>query len=439
MSVHIPSPEEYFGHTMGADRKLVRWDKIVEYFQVLGHSPCVKVVELGKSTEGNPFLMVLVSSPENIMNSEQIRKMSYAIAHPKGLSETEVERIFREGKTVVVIGVSMHASEVGGTQMGPELTYELATGDDLEVVRKNTVLVLLPCLNPDGQIWVTDWYNKWLGTEYEGTGLPWLYHKYTGHDNNRDGFYLQQVESQLLAKVLYNDWYPQAYVDMHHMGSYGARYYIPPLGNPLDENVDPMIWLEQQLYGAMIAMMLEENGKTGIESGVTYTGEVFPGFDYTPCWHNICAMLTESASARIATPIHIHYQQLKPSRRGRPEYRTQLGFPHPWPGGWWRLRDIVEQQKLSALAVLKTAALFREMLLRNMYLKARRSVEAGLNEAPYAFIVKPKQHDDLTMYKFLRMLKRGGVEVGQSLSEFTVEGVTYPKGTFVIFASNFLL
>ncbi|RLI09061.1 peptidase M14 family protein [Candidatus Bathyarchaeota archaeon] len=436
MSTDIPSPEEFFGHKMGADRRLVRWDRIVEYFWTLDRSPCVKVTELGRSTEGNPFLLAIVSSPENIENAEAVREMSYRIAHPKGLTEAEAGRIIREGKTVVAMTMSIHATEVGGTQMAPELAYELATSPDLEEVRRNTVLLLFPCFNPDGQIKVVDWYSRWLGTEYEGVPTPFLYHKYTGHDNNRDAIHLTQVESKMVSRVLYREWYPQAYIDHHHMGSYGARFYIPPFANPIDPNVDPLVWTEQELYGGMMAVMLEEAGKTGVESAATYPGEFMPTFNYVPCWHNICGMLTESASAKLATPIYVHYHQLKPSRRGRPEYRAQMGFPHPWPGGWWRLRDIVEQQKISALATLRVAAAFREMILRNMYLKARRSIEAGVREPPYAFIVKPRQHDELTAYKLLRMLMEMGVEVSRSRREFTADGVTYPRGTFVIFTSQ---
>ena len=421
---------------MGADRELVRWERIVEYFWELEKSPCVKVEELGKSTEGNPFLLAIVSSPENLKNAEKIREMSFRIAHPKGLSEKEVEEIISEGKTVVAMTMSIHATEVGGTQMAPELCYEVATSPELEEVRRNTVLLVFPSFNPDGQIMVTDWYNKHLDTEYEGTSTPFLYHKYTGHDNNRDAIHLSQAESQMVSRVMYREWYPQAYIDHHHMGSYGARFYIPPFANPVDPNVDPLVWTEQQLYGSMMATMLEAAGKTGVESAATYPGEFMPTFNYIPCWHNICGMLTESASAKLATPNFVHYHQLRPSRRGRPEYRTQMGFPHPWPGGWWRLRDIVEQQKIASLACLRVASKHREMILRNMYMKAKRSIEAGEKEPPYAFIVKPDQHDELTTYKFMRLLMDMDVAVSRSTKEFRAEGVTYPRGTFVVFASQ---
>jgi hypothetical protein len=185
-----------------------------------------------------------------------------------------------------------------------------------------------------------------------------------------------------------------------------------------------------------MANMLEASGKTGVESTATYPGEFMPTFNYIPCWHNICGMLTESASAKLATPHYVHHHQLKASRRGRPEYRTQMGFPNPWPGGWWRLRTIVEQQKISAIATLEIASKFREMILRNMYLKTSRSIEAGKKEAPYAFILNPEQHDELTAYKFLKILTEMGVTINRSRKEFVAEGITYPRGTYVIFTSQ---
>ena len=421
---------------MGEDRKLARWDKIVEYFEVLGKSPCVKVTELGKSTEGNPFLFAVITAPENIKRLDKIRETSWRVAHPQGISAKEIEELIAGGKAVVSMTMSIHATEVGGTQMAPELAYEIATKPEYEEVRSNVVLLLFPCFNPDGQIMVTDWYNKYLGTEWEGTSPPWLYHKYTGHDNNRDAINLSMVESQMVAGVMYREWYPQAYIDYHHMGSYGARFYVPPFSNPIDDQVDPLIWTEQEFYGGLMHVMLEAEGKTGVESNATYPGEFMPTFNYVPCWHNICGMLTESASAGIATPIWVHYHQLKASSRGRPEYRTQMGFPHPWPGGWWRLRDVVEQQKISAIATLMAASRFRDTLLRNMYLKATHSLEKGLNETPYAFVVKPQQHDELTVYKLLKTLMDMGVEVHRSQREFTADDVTYPRGTHVIFASQ---
>jgi len=434
----IKSPEEFYGFQPGADRKLLRWDKLVDYFWHLDGHPCVKVTELGKTTEGNPFLIAAISSPKNIENLEKIREQSWSLAHPDGLKDERIENIIRGGKSVVSMTMSVHASEIGGTQLSSELAYEVATSDDPEIckIRETTVLLLVPSSNPDGNIKVVDYYNKYLGTEYEGGPLPFLYHKYIGHDNNRDAFHITQEESKHLTRFLFREWYPQAQIDFHHTGSYGARFSIPPHTDPLYDEVDPLIWTEQQFYGGKMIMDLEANGKTGIETQATYPADGGPYWDESPIAHGICGMLTESASAKLATPIYVHYQQLEPARRGRPEYRTQMSFPHPWPGGWWRLRDIVEQQKVAALAVLKGASAFREQVLRNMYMKARRQIERGRTEAPYAFIMPMDQHDPLTAYELLATLQMADVEVKVARKPFEYGGARYPQGTHVIFTDQ---
>jgi hypothetical protein len=205
-SKKIISPREFFGFEIGEDRKLARWDKIVEYFKHLQeNSNRIKVVELGKTTEGNPFILAYISSPENLKRLEEYRQISYRLANPKGLSDEEASNLAKMGKAVVAITNSLHATEVGGTQMSIELAYKLVTGEDetTKEILDNVILLLFPCFNPDGQIMVVDWYNKYLGTEYEGTSPPWLYHKYTGHDNNRDAIALTQKESQMFSKVMY--------------------------------------------------------------------------------------------------------------------------------------------------------------------------------------------------------------------------------------------
>ncbi len=436
MSINIPAPEEYFGHQLGADRKLAHWNKLVDYFWELDKSPMVKVENLGKSTEGNPFLLAIITSEENMGRLDDIREMSWKLAHPKGVPQDEIDSIVENGVAVVSMSMSIHATEVGGTQMAPELAYELITLPKNKEVLDKTVLLMFPCFNPDGQIMVTEFYEKYLGTEYEGTSPPMLYHKYTGHDNNRDAIHNNMVESKMVSKVMYLEWSPQAYIDFHHMGSYGARFYIAPFANPIDDKVDPLVWTEQELYGGLTHVMLEEQDKYGVESAATYPGEFMPTFNYVPCWHNTCGMLTESASAKLATPLYIHYHQLRGSRRGRPEYRTQMGFPHPWEGGWWKLRDIVEQQKISAYGTLESAAKFKELILRNMHKKATNAIKKGAEEGPYAFIIKPDQHDELVQFKLMKTLMDMGVEVSRSQREFVADGVVYPRGTCVVFASQ---
>jgi hypothetical protein len=431
----ITSPEEFFGFRLGDDRKLARWDRIVDYFWRLDEeSDRIKVVELGKTTMGNPFIMAFISSEENLANLEKYREMSWKIGHPKGLEADEAEEIISQGKTVVAMTMSIHASEIGGTQLSSDLAHDLVTEEDLltESIRENVVFILFPSANPDGNIMVVDWYDKQLGTEYEGTGLPWLYHKYVGHDNNRDALTLTQVETQMVNRVILREWFPQAYIDHHQMGSTGARFFIPPNADPLNEVVDPMVWIEQRHYGSQMLWRMESAGIHGVESAASYPADFMPGWSLVFPWFGICGMFTESASAKLATPTYVHYHQLGPGSRGRPEYRPSTNFQHPWKGGWWHLRDILDGQKISSMALLEVAANHRADILRNMHAKAVRAMERGASEPPYAYIVPQNQHDPVTALKLLRILERMGVEIYRANGPVTMGGVTYPTGSHVI-------
>ena len=430
----IPSPEEFFGFQMGADRKLARWDKLVEYYELLGRqSARLEVVHMGPTTLGNPFLALFISSPDNLAHLEDLRQMNATLSDPRGASEQDIERAIADGKAVIVQSMGLHSSEVGASQMAAELMYDLVTRTDDEITRilDETIAIMIPCFNPDGEIMIVDWYNENVGTDYEGVGLPWLYHHYIGHDNNRDAFQQNTVESQYGAKILFRDWIPQAYIDHHQMGAYGARIYVPPYAEPLRPSADPLVWREMSWYGAHIAYKEEEAGKDGVVNAAVYSGWGHFGFHWITPFHNIAGMLTESASARLATPLFVHPDQLNGSR-GLPEYEAQTTFPNPWQGGWWHVRDIVEQQKIAAVAALDIAARHRATVLRNAYQKASRQIERGSSMSPAVFVIPADQHDPLTATKMVNRLLGQGIDVHQAPSEFTHEGRVYGAGSFVV-------
>ena len=425
---------------MGADRKIARWDKIVEYFyQLQKESDCIQVIDLGPSTEGNPFLLAIISSPDNLGNLEQLRQINLQITDPRERSEAAIKELVQQGKAVILQSMSLHASEIGGTQMAPELAYDLLSGECEETKRilDNVIFLMVPCFNPDGQQMVTDWYDRWIGTEYEGCSMPWLYHKYSGHDNNRDAYMQNLVETQYMGRLLLREWRPEAYQDHHHMGSYGARLYVSPYSDPVRPNADPLIWRELSWYGAHMAYKLEEQGKTGILNGAQFPGWGHFGFHWLTNHHNIAGMLTESASAKLATPLYIEPSQLAGAdQRTLPEYSQQTNFPHPWEGGWWRLRDIVEQQKISAWALLDIAARNKETVLWNAYQKAKRQTERGAAGRVQGYVIDPTQHDPLTVRKLVQVLLNQGIEVQQANSEMKVGRKSYLAGTYVVFPAQ---
>jgi len=431
----VPTPERFFGFQMGADRKLAGWDTIVAYYQTLDRaSSRLQVENLGPSTMGHPFLALFISSPANLARLDDLRQINAKLSDPRGLDESEVRRLITQAKAVVVQSMGLHSSEVASTQMAVELAYDLVTRSDEETNRilDNVVTILIPSFNPDGTVMITDWYNRTVGTEYEGVGMPWLYHKYVGHDNNRDAFQTSMVESQYAARILFREWIPQAYIDHHQMGPLGARLYVPPYADPIRPAGDPLVWREMSWYGAHIAYKEEEAGKAGVVNAAIYSGWGHFGFHWITPFHNIAGMLTESASARLATPFFLHPDQLRGGARGLPEYEAQTTFPNPWPGGWWRLRDIVEQQKVAAWAVLDLAARNRETVLWNAYLKARRQTERGAAGRPAGYVIPAEQHDGLTAVALVNKLLVQGIEIRRAPRDFVHEGKVYGAGSFVV-------
>lgn len=452
---------------MGTDKKLARWDKIVEYLEnVAATSGRVRVRNLGPSTLNNPFLAVEVSSEDNIRNLAKYKALQQKLFFQGGApTEAERDEIFKNGKAVVVITTTVHATEIGASQMVPEAVYKLATSNDPAILKtlNNTILVLVPSLNPDGQIMVTDWYNKYLGTKYEASPLPYLYHFYTGHDNNRDMYAFTQRESQMTAKLLWRDWYPSIWLDEHQQGSSGARIFTMPARDPININVHPLVYRLNGIYGQFQAAALEAEGKTGIIYNSTYTNFWQGAMAWSGWWHNQVGLLTEVASARIATPIEQRKADPKapaaPEPAGaeafeaerrrmmeRPEeplpaprdIAPRTEYPKPWLGGTWRLRDIVDYELTATLALLEAAADTRETLLRQTYEMNRVTVEEGKRgelgggDKTFAILIPASQFDSNESAELVDKLLQAGIEIHRAKAAFTSDGKQYPAGTFVI-------
>lgn len=431
----IPSPEAYFGVKPGTDRELIHWRDMVAYFYALEkHSDRIRIMNMGPSTMGHPFLVLLISSPDNLANLEALQKINKTLSDPRGFDDKTLESCIAKGKAVICQSMGLHSSEVGGTQAAPGIVYSLVSGKDMQTRRilDNVLFFMIPCFNPDGDIMVHDWYNTCKGTDHEGISMPWLYHKYIGHDTNRDGDFLNMVESRYAARIMFVEWPPQAYLDHHQMGSYGPRFYVPPYCEPIRPYADPLIWREISWYGAHIAHRLEEREIKGVINDAMFPGWGHFGWHWITPFHNIAGMLTESASARLASPLYIHPEQLKGGSRQFPAYEAQSTFPNPWEGGWWRLGDIVGQIHIAAVALLDHAARNREAVLRGAVLKAQRQIQRGAEGDVNAVIVPASQHDFLTAVTMINTLMKSGIEIQRAREDFFVSRRLFSKGSFVI-------
>ncbi len=441
MADGVERPESFFGFRLGDDYKMARWDRIAEYFYLLNQqSDNIRVANLGPTTENNPFLLAIITSSNNLARLEALREVNGRIADPRGLADSEIDGLVQQGKVVVCQSMGLHASEIAATQMAPQLAYNLLTGEDdtTKNILENVIFLMVPCFNPDGQIMVADWYNEHLGTDYEGCDLPWLYHRYSGHDNNRDAFMLNLVESRYMARIMFQDWHPHVFQDHHEMGGYQPRLFVCPYCEPIHPHADPLVWREINWYGAHMVYKLEEAGKQGVISGAMFPAWYHMGFHWLGNYHNIASLLTETAQAKLASPLYVHPHQLRGEDGNTlhtlPHYKPQTNFPNPWPGGWWRLRDMVEQQLVAATGLMDIAARCRETVLRNATQKALHQTRRGEEEDSAGFFIRTDQHDPHVATRLVNVLIRQGIDVHRTGTAATVGSRVYPAGTW--FVSN---
>ena len=429
MAVSIPTPEEHLGYRVGTDRKLADWPEIVNYFkQVADASQRVHLEELGETTLGEPFLLAIVSSPENLENLDELRGVHMRLCDPEGLTDEEAEELIAKGKTVCMISCSIHSTEVGGSQMSVELLHRLATEESpaAREILDNVVFLFVPSLNPDGNRKVVEWYNQNLGTDYEGTGPPYVYHHYAGHDNNRDWYMFNLAETRLTVEKVHNRWHPQIVYDIHQMGQKGPRFYVPPFIDPYEPNIDPILIGGVNLMGSSMADALNREGKGGVA-----THWVFDA--WTPArayqhYHGGIRILSEAASVDVASPIEVKKEEMD-AGRGYTPHETRWNHPLPWKGGRWTLRDIVDYELTASWACLQTAAKFRERWLRGTLAMGRRAYSEA---KPYAFVIPPGQRDEAAVSELVWVLWMGDVRVHKAVEAFTVDEVEYPAGSIVV-------
>ena len=431
LAAEIQSPSQFLGFQLGSDRKLADYRQIVSYFRMLdAASPRVEIENLGKTTLGEEMIMAVISSEENIRNLAGIRETARRLADPRGLTDAQLDTMIGRGKVVVLVTCNIHSTEIGSSQMAMEWAHALATGSDEETRRRldGTVLLLVPSLNPDGQIMEVEWYRKNLGTRFEGGRMPWLYHHYVGHDNNRDWFMLTQKETRNLTRAIYHRWFPQIFTDEHQMGSQGPRMFVPPFADPLDPDVHPLVIREINLLGSNIALRLEQARKSGVVYGYSFDAYSISQTRNSGWWRNITGLLFEIASARMASPVYVDASELQGGRKGLLDHRAQVNYPNPWKGGWWRLRDVMDYGRIASDALLETAAMYRQDFLRNIAVRARDAI--ALAKPGEAYRISSRQHDPAAARRLAELFADHGVDVFSSDGESWIP-LGQPYGKFV--------
>lgn len=430
----IPTPEEHFGFKPGTDRMLFNYEEMIAYLKKLEEaSPKVSMEQIGLTEMGRPMYLLFVSSGENIANLDRLKDINRQLALDPDLPDINRKALVDEGKVFFLMTLSMHSTEVTPSQAAPLIIYEMITAEDpkTEFILDNTVYMITPSHNPDGMNMIVENYKKYRGTRYEGSSMPGVYHKYVGHNINRDFITLAMSENDAIARAYSKEWFPQVSVERHQMGSRGPRYYVSPPSDPLSENILPGLWNWKRIFGSRALTEMTDAGLKGVS--VNYLFDMYwPGNTSTGLWKGIIAMLTEAASVDIATPLYIEPNELTVTGKGLAEYDISINMPDPWPGGWWHLSDIVEYERVNTMSYMYTAAIHREEILTHRNDITKKEVSRGRNEAPYYYIMPMEQHDKSELADLVNLLDRHGVNSYGLLTDQVIENRLYKAGDIVV-------
>ncbi len=491
----VTSPKEQFGFNIGDDYKLANYTQFEQYWRKLAtQSNRMKLVEIGKTAEGRPQLMSIISSPANLAKLDRYKEISRRLSHAEGLTDAQARALAHEGKAVVWIDGGLHATEVLGAAQLIETVYQLLSRNDAETMRfLNDCIILAVHANPDGMQLVSNWYMKDADTLKRNMNIPSLYQKYVGHDNNRDFYMNNQPETRNINHVLYWDWFPQIVYNHHQTGPAGTVMFAPPFRDPFNFNFDPLVPVELDLVAASMHSRFEAEGKPGVtmRSGSTYSTWWNGGLRTTPYFHNMIGLLTETIGNPTPQVIPFIPDQQLP--------RADLPYPiAPQP---WHFRQSIEYSLTANRAVLDIASRERENLLYNTYRMGRNSIDRGSRDTwtaspsdienvkraiardstaaaasrrtaataatgqavgdpvyqfgrgsdpkyftevlharekrdPRGYVIPSDQPDFLTATKFVNTLRHVGVTVHRATSAFIVAGKRYPKDSYVVLSAQ---
>jgi hypothetical protein len=431
----IPTPASILGFEPGADRKLPTWKQVTDYFTALDRaSSRVTVRTLGRTTLGRPFLVAFIADPATLANLDRYRQIQRKLMDPRLRAPGERDRLIADGKLVVLITSSIHSTEVGGILTPLVLADRLARAATPEArqILANSIIMLVPSQNPDGVDIVGNHYRSTLGTAEEGSGPPDLYHYYAGHDNNRDWYAFALPETRYTVDSLYTPWDPQINNDIHQQGSNAGRIFIPPYMDPVEPNIDPILTAGTNSLGSAMSWRMISDGFTGVATNASYD-QWSPARQYALNHHGV-RILTETASARLATSIDLPFDKLGP---GRGYDAREVTWNHPvlWPGGRWGIGDIVRYQTAASWALLVEASRDRQGWLESYADMGDRALGTlppwGRDPWPSAFVIPKAQADTQALQRLVWTLQHGQVEIREATAAVSAGGKTYPAGSYV--------
>lgn len=439
----VPHPDDVIGFELGSDYMLADLEQLYAYYEALAEtSPRVMKEEIGRSIRGEPMYLLYISSEENLAQLDRWKEIATRLARARDLTEEEARELAREGRAIVWVDAGMHSAEVAVAQFAPLLAHHMATDESEETrrIRDDVVLLLMPMMNPDGHTIMVDWYRGVARTEHEFTSTPEVWHEYVGHDINRDWFMMRQQEVQVIARQLWEEWYPQIIFNHHQHSPFPTRIFIPPFADPVNPNIHPLVVRGVNMVGEHMAKRFEELEMPGVVSGLTFTMWWNGGMRTAPYFHNQVGILSE-VTHRYASPVYHHPDSLPETiRAGSRELsmtEPSIHYTNPWRGGWSRLSESMDYFLVSSLGALDIGSRLREDWLFNIYRMGRQQIREGEAGGPFAYLIPTEdQWDRGEAVEMINVLRRGGVEIHRASEAFQANGTEWPEGTYVAFAGQ---
>ncbi|MBI4905536.1 MAG: hypothetical protein HY820_18025 [Acidobacteria bacterium] len=429
-----PSPKDHFGFSPGDDNKLVDSTELIAYFQKLAQSSDrIQLVPFGKSAEGKTMYVAFISDRANLAQLDRYRQISRTLALGRATQE-EARNLATQGKAIVWIDSGLHASEVAPAQHSSHLAYRMVTAEDEETrrIRQNVILMQIPVINPDGLDWIAQWYRQNAGTPYESAAMPRLYQKYAGHDNNRDWFMLNLVETRHVTRLLFQEWFPQIVYNQHQAPPFPARIFVPPYAEPLNPNIPASVMEGIHLIGAAMKERFARENKPGVLSYWGFDGWWNGGLRSVPAFHNMHGILTETAGTGPGSRTYRASTFPERFGNGIPTAEPSVFYQKPWTGGRWGMREAIDYMLTADFAILDLAATRPSNFLHKAWEMAQANIEAGKKGKPYAYLVPVDQWDRYNTVEMLRRMQLAGVAVERARTEFSANGKRYAAGTYVM-------
>ncbi len=429
-----PTPEAHFAFRPGADGQLIDYEQLIDYLRILdAASTRLELREIGVSPLGRPMYVAFISSEQNIRRLDELREINRRLALDPAIPDPERDGLIARGRVFLMATLSMHAGELAPCQALPIYAHELVTSVDPAIMRQldDAVWMVVPAHNPDGLDMVVENYRKYRGTAWDGASLPAVYHRYVGHDNNRDFVTLTQTDTRAVSRLFSTEWFPQVLVEKHGMGVSGPRFYCPPSNDPIAENIEAGIWNWVAVFGTNLARDMSQDGLAGVAQHWAFD-EYWPGSTETSLWKNVVSLLTENAGTNGASPLYVEPTELNADDKGLAEYKKSVNLPDPWPGGWWRLGDAVTYELSSFRSLLRTAGANRAELLRLRNDLCRREVARGLSQAPFYFVLPPEQRSRGEWVQLVDLLQEHGVRLFTLPREVESGGRRFTAGSVIV-------